>query len=328
MLLDTKKLKINKMVNMFILSSLFHSKHKTRETTMVPQTEVTKKRMNVILWGRKRKLLDIVNAFGVLTMHVLCLFAPFTFSWGAYLVYVVLVFMTALLGITISYHRNLTHRSFKLPKWLEYFFAYCGAHALQLDPIFWVSTHRYHHQFADTEKDPHSPNEGFWYSHINWIFDTITLAEKRSGRRNNVDDLEKQPFYRFLQKTYFVHPIALAAILYACGGFSYIVWGMGARIVTVYHCTFLVNSAAHLWGKQAWNTGDDSKNNWWVAIFSFGEGWHNNHHAFPYSARHGLEWWQIDVTWWIIMFLEAIGLATDVKLPEESHKKRLALKNN
>ncbi|KAG9152726.1 hypothetical protein Leryth_023474, partial [Lithospermum erythrorhizon] len=102
----------------------------------------------------------------------------------------------------------------------------------------------------------------------------------------------------------------------------------GARIVTVYHCTFLVNSAAHIWGKQTWNTGDDSKNNWFVAIVSCGEGWHNNHHAFPYSARHGLEWWQIDVTWWVIMFLEAIGLATDVKLPEESHKKRLALKNN
>ncbi|KAG9152729.1 hypothetical protein Leryth_023475 [Lithospermum erythrorhizon] len=193
---------------------------------MGSETEVTKKRMNVVLWGKKRKLLDIINAIGVVTMHFLCLFAPFTFSWGAFLLYAVLFFMTGVLGITISYHRNLTHRSFKLPKWLEYFFAYCGAHALQLDPIFWVSTHRYHHQFADTERDPHSPNEGFWYSHMNWIFDTITLAEKRTGRRKNVDDLEKQLFYTFLQKTYFFHPIALAAILYALGGFPYIVWGM------------------------------------------------------------------------------------------------------
>ncbi|GAA0154130.1 hypothetical protein LIER_12204 [Lithospermum erythrorhizon] len=321
----TRKTKKVKSLLIIIFSSIFYT---TSVTTMGSETEVTKKRMNVVLWGKKRKLLDIINAIGVVTMHFLCLFAPFTFSWGAFLLYAVLFFMTGVLGITISYHRNLTHRSFKLPKWLEYFFAYCGAHALQLDPIFWVSTHRYHHQFADTERDPHSPNEGFWYSHMNWIFDTITLAEKRTGRRKNVDDLEKQLFYTFLQKTYFFHPIALAAILYALGGFPYIVWGMGARIVTVYHCTFLVNSAAHIWGKQTWNTGDDSKNNWFVAIVSCGEGWHNNHHAFPYSARHGLEWWQIDVTWWVIMFLEAIGLATDVKLPEESHKKRLALKNN
>ncbi|GAA0142703.1 hypothetical protein Leryth_001225 [Lithospermum erythrorhizon] len=314
-----------------VLSSLFHPMDKSSVTTMPPGDNVVSKKrmmMKVFLWGKERKLLDIVNAFGVVTMHFLCIFAPFTFTWGTFFLSYVIALATGVLGVTLSYHRNLTHRSFKIPIWLEYFLAYCGAHALQLDPITWVSTHRYHHQFADTEKDPHSPNEGFWFSHIYWIFDTPKLEEKRNGRRKNVDDLEKQPFYRFIRRTYFLHPTALAAILYALGGFPYIVWGMGVRIVSVYHSTFLVNSAAHIWGNQAWNTGDNSKNNWWVGLIAFGEGWHNNHHAFPYSARHGLEWWQIDMTWYTIKFLEKIGLATDVKLPEEAHKQRMELKNN
>nr|UDV78656.1 fatty acid desaturase 5.2 [Perilla frutescens] len=175
---------------------------------------------------------------------------------------------------------------------------------LQGNPIDWVSTHRHHHQFCDSEKDPHSPLEGFWFSHMSWMFDTKTIVE-RCGEPNNVGDLEKQPFYKFIEKTYIFHSVALGALLYSMGGFPYIVWGMrgpfdsgpkGVRIVWVYHITWLVNSACHVWGKQAWNTGDLSRNNWWVAMLAFGEGWHNNHHAFEYSARHGLEWWQIDMT--------------------------------
>ncbi|CAA0816471.1 Palmitoyl-monogalactosyldiacylglycerol delta-7 desaturase- chloroplastic [Striga hermonthica] len=192
------------------------------------------------------------------------------------------------------------------------------------NPIDWVSTHRYHHQFCDTEKDPHSPLEGFWFSHMSWLFDTNTIIQ-RCGKPNNVGDLEKQPFYKFLQSTYIIHPLSLGALLYALGGFPYIVWGMGVRIVWVYHITWLVNSACHVWGKQAWKTGDLSRNNWWVAVLAFGEGWHNNHHAFEYSARHGLEWWQIDMTWYVVGLLKSIGLATDVKLPAKAHKEKMAL---
>ncbi|KAF2555863.1 hypothetical protein F2Q68_00017617 [Brassica cretica] len=191
-------------------------------------------------------------------------------------------------------------------------------------PIDWVSTHRYHHQFCDSDKDPHSPLEGFWFSHMNWMFDTNTITQ-RVGEPNNVGDLEKQPFYQFLKNTYIWHPVALAAALYAMGGFPFIVWGMGVRIVWVYHITWLVNSACHVWGNQAWNTGDLSKNNWWVAALAFGEGWHNNHHAFEFSARHGLEWWQFDMTWYVVRLLQAIGLATEVKLPSEAQKQRMAL---
>ncbi|XP_055827946.1 palmitoyl-monogalactosyldiacylglycerol delta-7 desaturase, chloroplastic-like [Solanum dulcamara] len=290
-------------------------------------SDVVVTRPRNVLWGRKWNSLDMGSAAVVVSMHLLCLFAPFTFNWAALGIAFGLYVITGLLGITLSFHRNLSHRSFKLPKWLEYFFAYCGVQALQGHPIDWVSTHRYHHQFCDSDKDPHSPIEGFWFSHMSWMFDTNTLTE-RCGKPNNVGDLEKQGFYQFVRNTYVIHPIALAALLYAIGGFPYIVWGMGVRIVWVYHITWLVNSACHVWGKQAWNTGDLSRNNWWVALLAFGEGWHNNHHAFEYSARHGLEWWQLDMTWYVVRFLQAIGLATDVKLPTDTHKQRLALADN
>ncbi|GAB4850074.1 Palmitoyl-monogalactosyldiacylglycerol delta-7 desaturase, chloroplastic [Ancistrocladus abbreviatus] len=289
-------------------------------------SNVIVKRPKNVLKGRKWNSLDIATVSVVVVMHVLALFAPFTFNWGAFWVAIALYIATGLLGITLSFHRNLSHRSFKLPKWLEYFCAYCGVLALQGNPIDWVSTHRYHHQYCDSTKDPHSPLEGFWFSHMNWLFDGNSTIEK-CGEPCNVGDLEKQPFYRFIRCTYILHPLALGALLYAKGGFPYLVWGMGVRTIWVYHITWLVNSACHVWGSQAWNTGDLSRNNWWVAMLSFGEGWHNNHHAFEYSARHGLEWWQIDITWYTVRLLQVIGLASDVKLPTETHKQRMAFKS-
>ncbi|KAK6915059.1 Fatty acid desaturase domain [Dillenia turbinata] len=287
-------------------------------------SDVAVKRKRRVFWGRKWNALDIGTAGVVGLMHVLCLFAPFYFTWSAFWIAVGLYVVTGLLGITLCFHRQLSHRSFKLPKWLEYLFAYCGVQALQGNPIDWVSTHRYHHQFCDSERDPHSPSEGFWFSHMNWLFDTNAVVQ-RCGEPNNVADLRKQSFYAFIEKTYIVHPIALAALLYAGGGFPYIAWGMGVRTVWVYHITWLVNSACHVWGTQPWNTGDLSRNNWWVSLFAFGEGWHNNHHAFEFSARHGLEWWEVDMTWYVVRLLQAVGLATDVKVPSESQKQRMAL---
>ncbi|CAL0335274.1 unnamed protein product [Lupinus luteus] len=286
--------------------------------------EVTREKE--VFFGRKWNTLNIATGVIVLSMHVLSLFAPFHFNWPAFWVAVSLYVVTGLFGITLSFHRNLSHKSFKVPKWLEYFFAYCGVLALQGNPIDWVSTHRYHHQFCDSERDPHTPTQGFWYSHITWLLDTNSV-EQKCGERNNVGDLEKQFFYRFMRSSYIFHPLALGALLYAIGGFPFLVWGVGVRIVWVYHITWLVNSACHVWGSQPWNTGDLSRNNWWVSLFAFGEGWHNNHHAFEYSARHGLEWWELDMTWYVVRFLQAIGLATEVKLPSESHKQRMAFNN-
>ncbi|KAK4802688.1 hypothetical protein SAY86_000891 [Trapa natans] len=287
-------------------------------------SDVVVTRPRDVFRGRRWKSLDVATIGVVVAMHLLSLFAPFCFNWRALWVSLGLYLVTGLFGITLSFHRNLSHRSFKLPKWLEYCFAYCGVLALQGNPIDWVSTHRYHHQFCDSDRDPHSPLEGFWFSHMSWLFDSDYVTQ-RCGGPNNAVDLQKQPFYRFLQRTYIAHPIGLGILLYAFGGLPFLVWGMGVRTTWVYHITWLVNSACHVWGKQAWNTRDLSRNNWWVALLSFGEGWHNNHHAFEYSACHGLEWWQIDMTWYTIRLLQAVGLATEVKLPSELQRQRMAM---
>ncbi|KAL5730913.1 hypothetical protein ACHQM5_003696 [Ranunculus cassubicifolius] len=279
-----------------------------------------------VAWSSKWAARDVFYALFISFVHVLCLFAPSTFSWGAAGVAYVLYLLTGVFGVTLSYHRNLAHKSFKLPKYLEYLFAYFAMHACQGDPIFWVSTHRYHHKATDTERDPHSPvTGGLFFAHIGWLFDYNKMASK-GVNYNNVHDLSNQPYYRFLQKTMVLHAYPLVALLYLTGGFPYVVWGMGVRIVYLYHITFAINSICHTWGHKAWNTADSSKNNWLLCILSFGESWHNNHHAFEYSARQGLEWWQIDLTWYVIKLLEYLGLATDLKLPSEAHKERLSFK--
>ncbi|PWA97848.1 fatty acid desaturase family protein [Artemisia annua] len=278
---------------------------------------VTRKRN--LFRDRAWKINDVNMALWFLTIHLLTLFAPFTFTWGAFWAAFCAYVLCGMLGITLSYHRNLAHRSLTLPKWLEYTFAYFGVQAVQRDPISWVSTHRYHHQFVDADKDPHSPIYGFWFSHMGWIFDHSFSLEKYPERKN-VEDLKTQVFYRFINRTYSFHIFGFAAIVYALGGFPYLVWVMGVRLACVYHFTFLVNSACHIWGSKVWNTNDLSKNNMWVALLTFGEGWHNNHHAFEYSARLGLEWWQFDPCWTFIQVLKALGLATNVKEPKKAHK--------
>ncbi|KAK9810059.1 hypothetical protein WJX72_004138 [[Myrmecia] bisecta] len=278
------------------------------------------------LWfNRSWEKTDLTYMAFMAVIHGLCLLAPATFSWPMVALFFGTYFITGCLGITLSFHRQLSHRSFVTPKWLEYALAYCGVLAVQGDPLEWVSSHRYHHLHTDTPLDPHSPYEGFWWSHMGWLLDNkITLD--RVGTRGNMGDLTTQPFYKFIEKTYAWHVVAMFAALYAFGGLPAVVWGGALRVAWVYHITWFVNSASHVWGYQSYSTGDLSRNNWWVGILAFGEGWHNNHHAFEYSARHGFEWWQWDPTWYVIWTLEKLGLATNVKLPTDKQKARLAFK--
>lgn len=270
----------------------------------------------------EKNFTDKVYIAFIAAMHLLCLAAPVTFSWANLGLFGVTYFVTGCLGITLSFHRQLAHKSFRTPKWLEYVFAYCGALAVQGDPKEWVSTHRYHHLHCETPLDPHSSYEGFWWSHMGWLLDNTATLE-RVGDRSNASDMD-EPFYNHLEKYYGVHVGLMFAALFAVGGLPAVIWGGALRIVWVWHVTWLVNSACHLWGRQSYNTGDLSMNNWWVGVLAWGEGWHNNHHAFEFSARHGLEWWQCDLTWGIIRSLQAIGLASNVKLPSERQKARLA----
>ncbi|KAK9828900.1 hypothetical protein WJX72_002660 [[Myrmecia] bisecta] len=234
-------------------------------------------------------------------------------------------FITGCLGITLCYHRLLAHRSFCTPKWLEYTIAYCGALAVQGNPLEWVSVHRWHHTQTDTALDPHSPIEGFWWSHMGWLF-AEDIRAVRCGNRDNVKDLSKQRFYRLLDATYTLNVVAHAIAIWWFGGFPALVWGMGVRLTAVYHATWLVNSATHLWGHQPYQTGDLSRNNWWVALIAFGEGWHNNHHAFKFSARHGLLPGQLDATWLLINVLGMLGLAWNIQVPTPAQCEKMRKK--
>ncbi|BFG26052.1 hypothetical protein CerSpe_123260 [Prunus speciosa] len=276
--------------------------------------------------GRQWNFVDLATLAGLVYLHYLAVLAPFYFTWPAFWSAVALYYISGV-GVTLSFHRNLSHKSFKLPKWLEYFFAYCGVLSFQRSPLEWVSIHRAHHQYTDTWNDPHSPIGGLWFSHIGWALDYRTHLGSYEARLKNVADLKSQAYFRFLHYTYPLHSIALGVLLYTIGGMPFLVWGMGVWTVLFLHAIFGINSICHTWGQEVWDTGDLSKNNWLIGLMAHGEGWHNNHHAFEYSAQHGFEWWQIDITWYLIRFLQAVGLATDVKLPTETQKKRRALCN-
>ena len=317
------------------------------------------------------------------------------------------LFTTGLLGVTFCFHRCLTHRSFVLPKPVEYFCAYCGVLASQSDPIEWVSHHRLvcpprlralfsclprtaaksgwecdthgglsaayarpgvephccvwervedarkralthdapaaspplfllqHHAATDTATDPHSPLQSGWWSHAGWLLDRAAIRGrlKLAGvgaageESSNVKDLQSQWFYVFMEQTYELHILSSAVALYYLGGWPYLAWGYGLRTVAVWHATFAVNSLCHIWGGQPYVTGDESRNNTLVAMLAFGEGWHNNHHAFSFSARHGLEWWQFDSTWVVICILQFLGLATQVKVPSDAQKHKMLARN-
>lgn len=250
--------------------------------------------------------------FFVAAFHLAAIAAIFTFSWQNLIVTLVLWLVAASWGIGIGYHRLLTHRGFTTSRWMTRVLAVFGTLALQSGPISWVTTHRLHHAFTDTDKDPHSPQKGIWWSHIGWIFKGTAQMQSEAVMQRYSPDLMKDPFLRVLDKYYYLTTIALAIGLFAVGGPSMVIWGVALRIVLSWHFTWMVNSATHLWGTRRFATRDDSRNNKLVVAVTFGEGWHNNHHAIPRSARHGLTWREPDLNWMQIQLLEKIGLIRDV----------------
>ena len=247
-------------------------------------------------------------------IHIGALAAFFFFTWKALIATVFLYWVATGLGISMGYHRLHTHRSYKVPRWMEYFFAVCGTLTLEGGPIFWTAIHRIHHQRSDQPGDPHSPREGAWWSHVGWILVGETKHNNTMLLGKYAPDLAKDPFYVWLNNYHWVSNVALAVLLYAVGGLPFLLWAGFFRIVFGLHATWLVNSATHMWGGRRFATRDDSRNNWWVALISFGEGWHNNHHAHPTSARHGLAWYEFDPSWLQIKLLKALGLAKSIQV--------------
>lgn len=270
-------------------------------------------------------LLGTRVGLGAVHVGALAVFLPGMFSLSGAIVALALYYLTGAFGITLGFHRLLTHRSFKLVKPVEHAVAILGTLALQGGPIDWVATHRAHHAHTDREGDPHDVNRGLFWAHMQWMYSDNDAALTHEQQRRLAPDLANDPFYRFLDKTFVWWQVGLGIALLAIGGWSWVVCGIFVRLVATYHVTWLVNSAAHHFGYRTYRTGDKSSNSWWVALLAWGEGWHNNHHAFPFSARHGLRWFEFDATWLAIRVLAALGLARDIKIPTAAMRSRLAL---
>lgn len=259
--------------------------------------------------------LDWTTIIALIVIHVGALFAllPGNFSWAAVGLALFLHWLTGGVGITLGWHRLVSHRSFQTPKWVEYVLVFCGTLSCQMGPIEWVGMHRHHHVYSDQELDQHNSGLGFWWSHMGWMLHEVPAKE---GIDRFTKDIANDPFYQFCGKYFLPIQFALGGLLFLAGGWSFVVWGIFLRLVLVYHCTWFVNSATHKFGYRSHDSGDRSTNCWWVALLTYGEGWHNNHHAFPHSARHGLKWWEIDTTWMMVRCLETVGLARKVRVAE------------
>jgi stearoyl-CoA desaturase (delta-9 desaturase) len=255
------------------------------------------------------------------------------FAWGSFLngrdlAIFALMYALSAFGITVGFHRLLTHRAFQTYRPLRYAFAVLGSLALQGPVLDWVSDHRKHHTFTDEEGDPHSPHvgqgagvvgvvRGLWHAHVGWLFETNGQAEKRRYAPDLLDD----PGMRAISRRFPLIALATLALPFALGfawsgtlrgGLSALLWGGFVRIFLVHHITWSVNSICHFFGNRRFETDDKSTNVFWLALPTLGEAWHHNHHAFPRSARHGLRWWELDPSGWLIGLLERVGLAWDV----------------
>ena len=253
----------------------------------------------------------------IVSFHLLLIPAFFTFTWTNLAVMLVGNWIVGGLGVGLGYHRLLTHRSFKAPKWLEYFLTILASLALQSEAYKWVATHRIHHRITEQPPDPHSRRPGFWWAHMLWIFFGTAQDHTQENFKKYVPDLLKDQGQKLIAK-YFYLPIIISAIaLYAVGGWGMVLWGVVVRVIFGWHTTWFVNSLSHMFGKRRFETTDDSTNNWFVAILTFGEGWHNNHHAHPTSARHGLAWYEVDLNWITIKLFKRLRWAKNIRVYEE-----------
>ena len=275
--------------------------------------------------GRKattRYGMNWLTLYAMIAFHIGAMAALFLFSWQRMIVAAILYVLAINVGIGMCYHRLLTHRGYQTPKWIEYLMTVCATLSLEGGPIFWVSTHRVHHQLSDHEGDPHTPREGGWWAHAGWILFGESLHDQTQALARYSPDLTKDRFHVWLSKYHWL-PITLSGVLLLAGGWIWggflngiamVLWGVALRVTLGLHATWLVNSATHLWGSRRFETRDDSRNNWWVALLTFGEGWHNNHHAHPVSTSHGMAWYELDFNYWGIRLLGFLGLARRIKV--------------
>ena len=267
--------------------------------------------------------IDWLRVLPFLGMHAMCLGVVWVgFSWFAFWTMVAL-YAVRMFAITGFYHRYFSHKAFKTSRMAQFLFALLGAASVQRGPLWWAAHHRHHHRHADTDHDPHSPvRRGFFWSHVGWFLTRRGFATDLS----RIPDLARYPELRLLDRFDVLVPIALATGLFFLGGWlegSYpelgtsaaqmLVWGFFVSTVVLFHATVTINSLAHRWGRRRYPTRDGSRNNLWLALLTFGEGWHNNHHHYPGSARQGFYWWELDFTWYGLKVLSWLRVVWDLK---------------
>jgi stearoyl-CoA desaturase (delta-9 desaturase) len=256
-------------------------------------------------------LVNLGSTGVVVGVHALCAFAPFFFSWRVVGLAVV-SYLLQTLGVTAGYHRYFSHHSFKTGRVFQFILGWLGCAAMQNGPLWWASGHRRHHRFSDREGDPHSPVlGGFWHGHLGWVLS----GENDHPDLANVKELAVFPELRFLDRFKWVPTFMTGVVCGVAFGWPGVVWGLGVATTLAFHAPLFVNSAGHLWGPRRFETKDSSRNNAFLSAIILGEGWHNNHHHDPSSARHGFTWWEIDITYYTIWSLSMLGVVWEVRKP-------------
>ena len=271
--------------------------------------------------GRDNRV-DWLRVLPFVGLHVGCAAVVFTGVSATAIAVAAGLYALRMFAITGFYHRYFSHRAFATSRGVQFAFAVLGAASVQRGPLWWAAHHRRHHRHADTEHDVHSPRHGFWHSHVGWFLTRRAFATDHAA----IPDLARYPELRWLDRYDVVVPVLLAVCLYALGawlegahpglrtnGPQLLAWGFFVSTVVLFHVTVTINSLAHRWGSRRFATRDDSRNNWLLALLTFGEGWHNNHHHFPGSVRQGFTWWEIDLTWYGLRAMSALGLVWDLK---------------
>jgi stearoyl-CoA desaturase (Delta-9 desaturase) len=270
----------------------------------------------------EKNWLEKMAVFVVVVGPLLATLYAITTLWQRYinatdLTLLLVFYVLTGLGITVGHHRLLTHRSFETYPWVKGLLLILGAMAPEGEPGAWASIHLEHHAHSDTDEDPHSPLVSLWHAHVGWMFKMLPRPEIYGPW------LAKDPVVVFVDRSWFIWAALSLIIPFAIGGWSGLLWGGLVRIFLTHHVTWSVNSVCHTFGQRPYNTRDESRNNWLVGLLAFGEGWHNNHHAFPRSASHGLRWWEVDTSALFIRGLEAVGLAWNVqRVTPEAERRR------
>ena len=257
--------------------------------------------------------IDWVESLPFFAVHVVA-FATVVltpWSWGLFAL-ALTGYFGRMFGITAGFHRYFAHRSYRTGRVFQFLLALLGTMSTQKGPLWWAAHHRDHHRYSDTPQDLHSPvQRGFWWSHVGWIL----VRRYHPSRHDRIKDFARFPELRWLDRWHVVPPIAYATILLALGGMPALLWGYFVSTVMLWHGTFLVNSLAHVIGRRRYETGDDSRNSLLIALATMGEGWHNNHHHYQSAANQGWFWWEVDLTWYALRALAAIGIVRDLRTP-------------